>query len=239
MHNASPMRLLPVVMVAIAVVIVFKLANHFVVEDNQVSPIGTAIAQEPAEAEPPAAAGDADAEAETDADAVAEEETLDPEATGQVADSDGQGTPADTSSEAMQISAAERQVLESLLSRRKMLDERERALQLREKLLEAAEKRVEQRVAELKTIEQRIEKSFGKQEESRKEQLGNLVSMYANMKPKDAARIFDKLDMTVLISVVEQMNNRKMAPILARMDSKVAQRLTVHLAKRAAERAGQ
>jgi len=63
--------------------------------------------------------------------------------------------------------------------------------------------------------------------------------MYANMKPKDAARIFDKLEMSVLISVVEQMNTKKMAPIMAKMDSKVAQRLTVHLAKRANARAGQ
>ena len=228
MHSASPMRLLPVVAAVIAMVMVFKLASYVLTDDGQVSPIGSAIAQEPAKAE-----ADADAEA-------VEEETLDPEATGMVPDApEGEKAEADTSAEPMQVSASERQVLESLLSRRKTLEERERALQLREKLLEAAEKRVEQRVAELKTIEERIEKSFGKQEESRKEQLKNLVSMYANMKPKDAARIFDKLDMNVLINVVEQMNTKKMAPIMAKMDSKVAQRLTVHLAKRANDRAGQ
>lgn len=230
MHSASPMRLLPVVAAVIAMVMVFKLASYVLTDDGQVSPIGSAIAQEPAKAE---------AEANTDADAV-EEETLDPEATGMVPDApEGEKPEADTSAEPMQVSASERQVLESLLSRRKTLEERERALQLREKLLEAAEKRIEQRVTELKTIEERIEKSFGKQEESRKEQLKNLVSMYANMKPKDAARIFDKLDMNVLINVVEQMNTKKMAPIMAKMDSKVAQRLTVHLANRANNRAGQ
>ena len=233
MNTASPMRLLPVVAAVIALVMVFKLASYALTDDGQVSPIGSAIAQEPAAEE-----GEAKTEAsDGDPDAPVEEEKLDPEAAGIVPAKPAE--KAETADEPMQVSASERQVLESLLSRRKMLEERERALQLREKLLEAAEKRVKQRVAELKTIEERIEKSFGKQEESRKEQLKNLVSMYANMKPKDAARIFDKLEMSILISVVEQMNTKKMAPIMAKMDSKVAQRLTVHLAKRAHARAGQ
>jgi flagellar motility protein MotE (MotC chaperone) len=53
------------------------------------------------------------------------------------------------------------------------------------------------------------------------------------MKPKEAARIFDTLDMDILLSVVEQMRGRKMAPILANMNPEVAQRLTVELAARA------
>lgn len=57
--------------------------------------------------------------------------------------------------------------------------------------------------------------------------------MYENMKPKDAARIFDTLDMDILLSVVEQMRGRKMSPILAAMNPEVAQRLTVELAARA------
>ena len=235
MNSASPMRLLPVVAVVIALVMVFKLASYALTDDGQVSPISSAIAQEPA-------GEDAEAKpemAEADPDAAPEEEKLDPEASGIVPPKPEGEAEAEGGEKPMQVSASERQVLESLLSRRQELEKRERALQLREKLLEAAEKRVEQRVSELKTIEERIEKSFGKQEESRKEQLKNLVSMYANMKPKDAARIFDKLEMSVLISVVEQMNTKKMAPIMAKMDSKVAQRLTVHLAKRANARAGQ
>ena len=217
MQTSSSMRLLPVVILAIAVLISFKLASHVLSDD---AGSGAAVAQEaddtaPAEAvDPPA------------------EESIDPEATGNMVDEQSQD--AETESEQpRQFSAAEREVLESLLARRKKLEERARALQLREKLLEAAEKRVEERIAELKAIEQRIDVSLGKQEEERKAQLKNLVSMYQNMKPKEAARIFDRLDMTVLIGVVEQMSARRMAPILARMDSAVAERLTVELAKRA------
>ena len=63
--------------------------------------------------------------------------------------------------------------------------------------------------------------------------MGKLVSMYANMKPKDAARIFNKLHSSVLIDVAEQMNARKMSPILASMDNGAAERLTLALAARA------
>jgi len=223
MKSSSSVRLLPVVMLATLVLIALKLASHVFTESSSV---GSAVAQE--------------AESTTEANDTqpAEEETIDPEATGQMVDAPTQAPEMEPQSEHV-FSAAEKEVLESLLARRKKLEERDRALQLREKLLEAAEKRVEQRIAELKTIEQRIEETFGKQEEESKAQLKNLVSMYQNMKPKDAARIFDRLDMNIMIGVVQQMSARKMAPILAKMDSAVAQRLTVELAKRAEARARQ
>ena len=219
MQNKPSMRLLPVVMLVIAALIAFKIADFGFGED---SAGGAALAQE---TEPAADAPDE----------AANDETLDPEATGEILTEEEEPV-ADRNRE---FSAAEREVLESLLTRRQQLDEREREVQLREKLLEAAEKRVEERVAELKAIEARIEQSLGKQEEERKAQLQNLVSMYENMKPKEAARIFDRLDMSVLLGVVQQMKTRKMAPILARMDSAVAQRLTVELARLAAQRAAQ
>ncbi len=222
MQNSSSMRLLPVVMLAIAALIVFKIAEHTLSQDALT---GGALAQE--------------AESPTDeANPAAEEEVLDPEATGEF-ERDNDATGQAEEGPDHEFTAAEREVLESLLARRKQLEEREREVQLREKLLEAAEKRVEQRITELKDIEARIEQSFGKQEEERKAQLQNLVGMYENMKPKEAARIFDRLDMTVLLGVVQQMKTRKMAPILARMNASVAQRLTVELARLAAMRAEQ
>ena len=57
--------------------------------------------------------------------------------------------------------------------------------------------------------------------------------MYENMKPKDAARIFDRLDMKILVEVSTQMNPRKMSEVLAQMSPDAAQRLTVELANRA------
>lgn len=129
-------------------------------------------------------------------------------------------------------SQSEIEVLKSLRERRQSLDKREEQLRLRENLLKAAEKRLEKRVGELKEIESNIEKVHLENEEKSRKGMESLVSMYSNMKPKDAARIFNTLDMEVLVSLVDQMNARKMSPVLAKMNPKIAKSLTVEIAER-------
>jgi flagellar motility protein MotE (MotC chaperone) len=51
------------------------------------------------------------------------------------------------------------------------------------------------------------------------------------MKPKDAARIFEKLDMETLLLVAERMKERKLAPIMAKMDPTKAKDITEELAQ--------
>jgi flagellar motility protein MotE (MotC chaperone) len=57
--------------------------------------------------------------------------------------------------------------------------------------------------------------------------------MYEAMKPKDAARVFDRLPLDVLVPLVAKMSPRKMAEVLAVMQPDSAERLTVALAGRA------
>jgi flagellar motility protein MotE (MotC chaperone) len=54
--------------------------------------------------------------------------------------------------------------------------------------------------------------------------------MYEGMKAKDAAKIFDRLDMKILLEVAMQVNPRRMSDILAQMNPEAAERLTVELA---------
>jgi flagellar motility protein MotE (MotC chaperone) len=54
--------------------------------------------------------------------------------------------------------------------------------------------------------------------------------MYENMKAKDAAKIFDRLDIKILVEVATQINPRRMSDILAQMSTPAAERLTVELA---------
>jgi len=123
-------------------------------------------------------------------------------------------------------------VLEALSNRRKTLDRRAREIDLRENLLKAAVKRIEARIAELKSIEARIESDLKKRDDNRKAQYQRLVKMYSGMKPKDAARIFDRLDMNVLTGLVSQMKPRVMSAILAAMTPAAAERLTLEIASR-------
>ncbi|MBV8826838.1 MAG: flagellar protein FlbB [Bradyrhizobiaceae bacterium] len=130
-------------------------------------------------------------------------------------------------------SAGERAVLESLNQRRQELEARARELDVRENLLTATEKRVEARLAEIKETEARINATVHKKDEAEAARFKSLVSMYENMKAKDAAKIFDRLDMRILLELASQINPRRMSDILAQMSPEVAERLTGEIATRA------
>jgi flagellar motility protein MotE (MotC chaperone) len=130
----------------------------------------------------------------------------------------------------------ERAILERLQDRRQQLDDRGRDLDMRENLLKAAEKRVEARVAELKDLETRVKSAVEQRDQDELSRFKSIVAMYENMKPKEAARIFERLDLKILVDVATQINPRKMSEILAQMSPESAERLTVELASRAAAR---
>jgi flagellar motility protein MotE (MotC chaperone) len=130
-------------------------------------------------------------------------------------------------------STAERAILERLGERRQELDARARELELRENLIKAAEKRMDTRVGEAKEAETRAGTAAQKKEELEAARLKNLVTMYESMKAKDAAKIFDRLDLKILVEVSTQINPRKMSDILAQMTPEAAERLTVELATQA------
>lgn len=122
-------------------------------------------------------------------------------------------------------------VLEGRLSeRRSELLTYEQELAMRAALVEAAEKRIEERQQTLQTIEAQISSLVEERKAMEEGQFGALVAMYGTMKPKDAAAIFDELDMEVLLRVAKMMTPRKMAPIMAAMTTSRAQELTVRMA---------
>ena len=130
-------------------------------------------------------------------------------------------------------SPGERAVLERLQTRRQELDTRNRELEMRENLLKVAEKRLEAKVSELRNTESRVNTAMGTRDKVEAERFKSIITMYENMKSKDAARIFDRLDMKILVDVSTQMNPRKMSEILGQMSPDTAERLTVELANRA------
>lgn len=127
------------------------------------------------------------------------------------------------------LSPAEKAILERLGERREELDSRMRELEMRERLLDLAEKKLDGRVGDLKTLEEKASPA-AKASADEAKAIKNLVIMYELMKPKDAARVFDRLGLDVLVPVVQQMNPRKMSEVLAAMSPERAERLTVALA---------
>ena len=134
---------------------------------------------------------------------------------------------------AQPVSASERAILERLQARRQELETRSREIDIRESLLKAAEKRAEGRVEELKAIESRISGAAQQKADEEAARFKGIITMYEGMKPKDAAKVFDRLEMPVLFEIASHIAPRKMADILGQMSPDVAERLTVEMARRA------
>jgi flagellar motility protein MotE (MotC chaperone) len=131
------------------------------------------------------------------------------------------------------VSPSERAILERLQARRQELEQRAREIEIRESLLKSAEKRIEGRVEEVKATEAKISTATGQKAEQDAARFKSIITMYEGMKPKDAAKVFDRLEMSVLYDIASQIAPRKMSDILGLMQPEAAERLTVELARRA------
>lgn len=129
------------------------------------------------------------------------------------------------------LTQAEIDLLQQLAERRRVLESREQELEIRTGLLSAAEKRIDKKVEELKVLRETIAgliQTFDAQQDAK---ILSLVKIYESMKPKDAARIFEKMELDTLLEVAERMKERKLAPIMAKMDPEKARDMTVELAR--------
>ncbi len=122
-------------------------------------------------------------------------------------------------------------VLQQLAQRRDELQQREDELQGREAILSASEARIDEKVASLKQLQASLEGLIRQHDAEQENKLKSLVKIYETMKPTDAARIFEQLDLDTLLPVVDQMKERKLAAILASLNPAKARDVTVELKK--------
>ena len=131
---------------------------------------------------------------------------------------------------------AEIELLQELTERREEIESqarmRQHELDMREKLLAAAEQRISGKIDELKEIKMSVEKLINKIDQEDETKMMSLVKIYETMKPKEAARIFDDLELEVLLTVMERMRETKASAIMAKMSPARAQTLTTELAVR-------
>lgn len=130
------------------------------------------------------------------------------------------------------FSQSELDVLQKLAQRREELDLRQRKIEQQAAVLKAAEAQIDAKVAKLKELEASIKDLVGIYDEKEKQRITNLVKIYSAMKPKDAARLFNDMEMGLLTRIFEGMKEAKSAPILAAMEPPKANALTEELANR-------
>ena len=129
------------------------------------------------------------------------------------------------------LTQTEIDLLQQLAERREALESREKELENQSSLLRAAEARISRKVLELKNFQISIETLVKEYKAQQEGKMKSLVKIYESMKPKDAARIFEELDMTTLLLVAQQMKERKLAPVMAQMNPQKAKDMTVELSR--------
>ncbi|MDP4725473.1 MAG: hypothetical protein NWS47_04210 [Alphaproteobacteria bacterium] len=126
-------------------------------------------------------------------------------------------------------SPKEVEILLKLASRRQDIEKRESLLKERELALSVIEKQQKDKIAELTKLKESIEVLLKKTDKNSQEQLTNLVKIYEGMKPKQAAQIFDRMDMSILKELIPLMSQRKVSTILDQMSVVKAKELTLVL----------
>jgi flagellar motility protein MotE (MotC chaperone) len=129
------------------------------------------------------------------------------------------------------ISESERALLLDLRKRSGELDAREAAIGAREAVLSAAETRLTRRLDELGALQKRLEALEAARSAHDEANWQGLVKLYESMKPRDAAVIFNDLDPSVLLPVLDRMKDRNAAQVLAAMLPDRARLATTELAQ--------
>ncbi len=137
----------------------------------------------------------------------------------------------DASDSDINVASIKLEMFEDLSRRRAQIEKSEKDLAMREALLKAAELELDRKVQELTNLRNEIKKLMELQSEQEQKRIDSLVKIYEGMKPKDAARIFDTLDLDILVRVLSKMSERKVSPVLAAMNPERARTVTIMMAE--------
>ena len=141
-------------------------------------------------------------------------------------------SPARALDDITNLTANEIEVLQQLVVRRAEIERRGAELSRREAVLKAAEERIQAKIEEMKKLQAGVEQAIRRYDEQEEQRRKSLVKIYETMKPQEAAKIFEQMDLTTLVEMVERMSERKVAPVLAAMNPVRAKQATTELSKR-------
>jgi len=102
----------------------------------------------------------------------------------------------------------------------------QKELARREQELLMLKKQMEQRYAELKSAEERVNKLLKSADKSSKQKSSNLIAVYSNMKPKQAAIALGKIDERVAVQILSGLKPKQAGEILSYADPDVTAKLT-------------
>ncbi len=230
----AKIRIVPMTIFAAALMLSFKVSDILNGIETSLDAFSVAKvqAQQPPEAPPPPPANLPTNNAPPPEDGAPPPGDI-PPPPGEEADDTAQQEPEgdDPQDDPTLFTQTEIDLLQQLADRRERIEARAEEIELRAGLLGAAEKRIDKKIQEMKALELTIQKLIKTHDQQEEAKMQSLVKIYENMKPKDAARIFEELDINTLLSVAERMKERKLAPVMAKMNAQKAKEMTVELTK--------
>jgi flagellar motility protein MotE (MotC chaperone) len=129
------------------------------------------------------------------------------------------------------VSDSERTVLLELRRRREELERRDATIGARESVLIATEQKIDARLKELRDLQSQLAALDAQRQQREEANWQSLVKVYETMKPREAAAIFNDLQMPVLLPLIGHMKEAKAAAVLAAMAPDKAREVTAQLAK--------
>ena len=110
--------------------------------------------------------------------------------------------------------------------RREALDLRNKEIDKKVIQLKVTEEEINKKLAQLQAYEKKLRSLMQEYSAKEKERLDSLVKLYASMKPRDAARILNTLDIEVSTALVREMKPSASSAILSQMEASKAKAIT-------------
>ena len=123
-------------------------------------------------------------------------------------------------------------LLAALKERESQLDARAAEIADRERLLQVAEAKYKEQLEALRTAEERLAATLAVADEAAEQDIERLTAGYANMNPKNAARIFESMDVTFAAGFLARMRKDTAAKIMGGMSAERAYAISAVIAGR-------
>ena len=124
------------------------------------------------------------------------------------------------------FSQTEIAILQELAARREALDIRSKEIDKKAVQLKVTEEEINKKLSQLQAYEKKLRTLMQQYSAKEKERLNSLVKLYASMKPRDAARILNTLDLEVSTALVKEMKPSASSAILSQMEASKAKAIT-------------
>lgn len=117
-------------------------------------------------------------------------------------------------------------VFNKLEDRKRELDLKEQELTKLEEELQRQRVELEERLKDLDVLRTKIAEKLSERVGVDQERVSKLVEIYSNMKPQNAAKVFEEIDEDLAVEVLGKMKKKNMADILNLLKPDKAQRLS-------------